>query len=73
MGAVSCRSFTFTPRTALLYDKEPHILHERTCRRVSDAHATKIKIPVTPVQADVLWHLSEKCRLLYNFALAERN
>ncbi|WP_394339328.1 helix-turn-helix domain-containing protein [Methanoculleus sp. UBA340] len=35
--------------------------------------ATKIKIPVTPVQADVLCHLSEKCRLLYNFALAERN
>ncbi|MCE5337079.1 MAG: transposase [Methanomicrobiaceae archaeon] len=35
--------------------------------------ATKIKILVTPDQADVLWHLSEKCRLLYNFALAERN
>ena len=35
--------------------------------------ATKIKIQVTPEQADVLWHLSEKCRLLYNFALAERN
>ena len=35
--------------------------------------ATKIKIQVTPDQADVLWHLSEKCRLLYNFALAERN
>jgi len=34
---------------------------------------TKIKIQVTPDQADVLWHLSEKCRLLYNFALAERN
>ncbi|MBP7410479.1 MAG: helix-turn-helix domain-containing protein, partial [Methanoculleus sp.] len=28
---------------------------------------TKIKIQVTPDQADVLWHLSEKCRLLYNF------
>ncbi|MFA5408898.1 MAG: transposase [Bacilli bacterium] len=35
--------------------------------------ATKIKIHVDPDQADVLWHLSEKCRLLYNFALAERN
>jgi len=35
--------------------------------------ATKVKIRVTPDQADVLWHLSEKCRLLYNFALAERN
>jgi len=35
--------------------------------------ATKVKIQVTPDQADVLWHLSEKCRLLYNFALAERN
>ena len=35
--------------------------------------ATKIKIQVTSNQADVLWHLSEKCRLLYNFALAERN
>jgi len=35
--------------------------------------ATKVKIRVTPDQVDVLWHLSEKCRLLYNFALAERN
>ena len=34
--------------------------------------ATKIKISVDPDQADVLWHLSEKCRLLYNVALAER-
>jgi putative transposase len=37
-------------------------------------HVTsKIKIAVTPDQEDVLWHLSEKCRLVYNFALAERN
>ncbi|WP_332448597.1 RNA-guided endonuclease InsQ/TnpB family protein [Methanoculleus sp.] len=35
--------------------------------------ATKVKIRVTLAQAAVLWHLSEKCRLLYNFALAERN
>ncbi len=35
--------------------------------------AAKIKIQVTPEQEDVLWHLSEKCRLVYNFALAERN
>jgi putative transposase len=32
------------------------------------------KIPIVPTakQAQVLWALSEKCRLLYNFALAER-
>ena len=32
------------------------------------------KIPISPTetQAQVLWALSEKCRLLYNFALAER-
>ncbi len=32
------------------------------------------KIPITPTaeQEKVLWDLSEKCRLLYNFALAER-
>ena len=41
MGAAPLRPFTFTPRTALLYDKEPDILHERTCRRVSDAHCHK--------------------------------
>ncbi len=35
--------------------------------------ASKIKIQVTSEQEDVLWHLSEKCRLVYNFALAERN
>jgi putative transposase len=35
--------------------------------------AAKIRIQVTPEQEDVLWHLSEKCRLIYNFALAERN
>ncbi|BBL68865.1 RNA-guided endonuclease InsQ/TnpB family protein [Methanoculleus chikugoensis] len=33
----------------------------------------KIRIQVIPEQEDVLWHLSEKCRLVYNFALAERN
>ncbi len=32
----------------------------------------KIRITPTPEQAQVLWALSEKCRLLYNFALAER-
>ncbi|MFX0077856.1 MAG: helix-turn-helix domain-containing protein [Candidatus Hermodarchaeota archaeon] len=32
----------------------------------------KIPIAPTPEQAQVLWALSEKCRLLYNFALAER-
>jgi putative transposase len=32
------------------------------------------KIPISPTaeQEQVLWDLSEKCRLLYNFALAER-
>lgn len=32
----------------------------------------KIKIHPTEEQVDVLWKLSEKCRLVYNFALAER-
>ncbi len=32
----------------------------------------KIRITPTTEQAQVLWVLSEKCRLLYNFALAER-
>lgn len=32
----------------------------------------KIRIRPTPEQEDVLWHLSEKCRLIYNFALKER-
>lgn len=32
----------------------------------------KIRIPPTPEQEDVLWKLSERCRLLYNLALAER-
>jgi putative transposase len=32
----------------------------------------KVKINPTPEQVDVLWKLSEQCRLLYNFALAER-
>jgi len=32
----------------------------------------KIPITPTPEQAQVLWDLSEKCQLLYNFALAER-
>lgn len=31
----------------------------------------KIRITPTLEQAQVLWALSEKCRLLYNFALAE--
>jgi putative transposase len=34
--------------------------------------ATKIKVNVTPEQEHVLWQLSNNCRLLYNFALAER-
>ena len=34
---------------------------------------TKVKIQPTPDQEDVLWQLSNQCRLLYNFALAERN
>ncbi len=33
----------------------------------------KIRITPTEVQEQVLWALSEKCRLLYNFALAERH
>jgi len=33
----------------------------------------KIRIAPTMEQAQVLWALSEKCRLLYNFALAERH
>jgi len=32
----------------------------------------KIRITPTAAQAQVLWALSEKCRLLYNFALTER-
>jgi putative transposase len=32
----------------------------------------KIRIFPTPEQAQVLWALSERCRLLYNIALAER-
>jgi putative transposase len=32
----------------------------------------KIRIFPTPEQEAVLWKLSEKCRLIYNFALAER-
>jgi len=32
----------------------------------------KIRIRPTSEQEDVLWHLSEKCRLIYNFALKER-
>ena len=36
-------------------------------------HLTKkIKINPTEEQVDVLWQLSEQCRCLYNFALAER-
>ncbi|KKW12576.1 MAG: Transposase [Candidatus Gottesmanbacteria bacterium GW2011_GWB1_49_7] len=32
----------------------------------------RIRIFPTPEQEDVLWHLSERCRLAYNFALSER-
>jgi putative transposase len=32
----------------------------------------KISITPTPEQVQVLWALAEKCRLLYNFALAQR-
>lgn len=32
----------------------------------------KIRIDVTPQQEEALLHLSEKCRLIYNFALTER-
>ncbi|MFX1319892.1 MAG: RNA-guided endonuclease InsQ/TnpB family protein [Promethearchaeota archaeon] len=32
----------------------------------------KIRIVPTPQQEEIMWALSEKCRLLYNFALAER-
>ena len=32
----------------------------------------KIRIEPTSDEEDVLWHLSEKCRLIYNFALEER-
>jgi putative transposase len=31
----------------------------------------KIRIVPTPQQEQLLWILSEKCRLIYNFALAE--
>lgn len=34
--------------------------------------ANKLKITPTDEQLDVLWKLSEKCRLVYNFALNER-
>src|SRR5659263_239490 len=32
----------------------------------------RVRIYPTPEQEDVLWYLSERCRLIYNFALAER-
>ena len=32
----------------------------------------KVRIYPTPEQENVLWHLSNLCRLIYNFALAER-
>ncbi|MHA1675102.1 MAG: helix-turn-helix domain-containing protein [Promethearchaeota archaeon] len=32
----------------------------------------KVKIYPNPEQIQVLWILSEKCRLIYNFALRER-
>ncbi|MFX0102494.1 MAG: helix-turn-helix domain-containing protein, partial [Candidatus Hodarchaeota archaeon] len=32
----------------------------------------KLRIRPTTEQEAVLWALSEKCRLVYNFALAER-
>jgi putative transposase len=32
----------------------------------------KIRVIPTPQQKKILWDLSEKCRLLYNFALAQR-
>ncbi|MDI6905789.1 MAG: helix-turn-helix domain-containing protein [Candidatus Bathyarchaeia archaeon] len=32
----------------------------------------KIKIHPTKEQETILWVLSEKCRLIYNFGLAER-
>ena len=32
----------------------------------------KTRIYPTPSQKQVLWDLSEKCRLIYNFALQER-
>ena len=34
--------------------------------------ARKIRIYPTEKQVDVLWNLSEKARLLYNLALADR-
>ena len=34
--------------------------------------AKKIRIYPTEEQVDVLWKLSEKCRIVYNFALADR-
>lgn len=37
-------------------------------------HLTKkIKINLSNEQIDVLWEMSEQCRLLYNFSLDERN
>ena len=32
----------------------------------------QVKIEVTPEQESILWDLSEKCRLVYNFGLKER-
>ena len=34
--------------------------------------AKKIRIYPTQEQADVLWEISDKCRIVYNFALADR-
>jgi hypothetical protein len=39
--------------------------------RTSLRLATRVQIFPDPGQENVLWHLSDRCRLLYNFALQE--
>ena len=33
----------------------------------------KIQIYLTEEQVNILWELSDKCRVVYNFVLADRN
>ncbi|MFX0078133.1 MAG: helix-turn-helix domain-containing protein [Candidatus Hermodarchaeota archaeon] len=60
-------------------DSYPHLSHRLKNNHGFSRHSmTRMlltrKIPIAPTseQAQVLWALSEKCRILYNFALAQR-
>jgi putative transposase len=62
------RPDTYLPPSHRLKNTDDFSRHSMT--RMLLTH--KIRIAPTPEQTQVLWALSEKCRLLYNFALAER-